>query len=314
MKKFFTFGEPMVMFIAEQEGALDKQRSFEKFMAGAEVNTAIGMARLGYEAYFASRVGNDSFGHFIISELTAQNIKTDHVIVDKNWPTGFQLKSRVHIGDPEVEYYRQFSAFRQQSEKNTETAALQNGAHLHVTGIPLALSESVRKYSFAMIKKARENNIAISFDPNLRPNLWSSIEEMRRVVNQAAVLADCVLPGIKEGMLLTGEKKPFEIARFYLKKGVKLVIIKLGSEGAYYCDKNSREGLVKGIKNVRVVDTVGAGDGFAVGAVSALMEGLDIESALRRGNAIGALVVQHSGDNEGLPDRKTLDSYIKQSY
>ena len=65
---------------------------------------------------------------------------------------------------------------------------------------------------------------------------------------------------------------------------------------------------VPGIAAERVVDTVGAGDGFAVGIVSGLLEGLALEAAVRRGNAIGARVVQFPGDSDGLPTRQELDS------
>lgn len=304
----------MVMFVAQQEGRLAVQENFKKFMAGAEVNVAIGMARLGYDTYFASRVGCDSFGEFIINALKKEKINTDYIVIDKDWPTGYQVKSRVHAGDPEVEYYRKFSAFRQQIKTQIDKAWLQNGNHMHVTGIPLALSENTRNYSFAMIKKARENGMTISFDPNLRPVLWNSPEEMCRVINQAAELADCVLPGIAEGEILTGEREPDKIAAFYLQKGVKQVVIKLGSKGAYYHDKNGHKGTVAGVKNVQVVDTVGAGDGFAAGLISALLEGSNIEQALKRGNAIGALAVQSLGDSDGLPDRQTLEKFMKMYY
>ena len=314
MKKFVTFGEPMVMFVAQQEGNLAEQKYFKKFMAGAEVNVAIGMSRLGYDTYFASRVGFDSFGQFIINTLQTENIKTGHIIVDKNWPTGFQVKSRVSIGDPDVEYYRQYSAFCQQSEQDIDDNWIKNGDHIHITGIPFALSENTRRYSLAIMKKARKNGTPISFDPNLRPVLWNSKEEMCHTVNQAAMFADYVLPSIDEGIVLTGETEMSKIADFYLKNGVKCVVIKLGSKGAYYREKDGNEGVIRGVKDIPVIDTVGAGDGFDVGVISALLEGSSIEEALQRGNTIGALVIQSFGDNEGLPFRQNLEHHIREYY
>ena len=304
----------MVMFVAQQVGSLVEQEYFKKFMAGAEVNVAIGMARLGYETYFASRVGCDSFGQFIIDTLQSEHIKTDHIVIDKNWPTGFQVKSRVDVGDPKVEYYRQYSAFRQQNEQNIDEHWIKSSNHMHVTGIPLALSKNTRKYSLTMLKKARENGVTISFDPNLRPSLWSSEEEMRHIVNQAALFADYVLPGINEGTILTGETKLNKIADFYLQRGVKCVVIKLGKDGAYYRGRNGDEGIIKGVENVQAIDTVGAGDGFDVGVISALLEGFSMEEALKRGNTIGALVVQSYGDSEGLPNRRDLELHIEKYY
>jgi 2-dehydro-3-deoxygluconokinase len=128
---------------------------------------------------------------------------------------------------------------------------------------------------------------------------------MRREINALAVHADWVLPGLEEGRFLTGEETPEGIARFYLQRGVKLVAVKLGPEGAYYEGLGS-SGYVQGFPVKEVVDTVGAGDGFAVGVVSALLEGRSVVDAVRRGAWIGARAVQVLGDTEGLPTRAQL--------
>ena len=313
MKRFLTFGEPMVMFTAQSEGDLAEQRVFHKFVAGAETNVATGMARLGYESYFASRVGDDSLGRFIKQALVKEGIHLNFVSTDTKWPTGFQLKSHTTHGDPEVEYFREFAAFRHIPQSGLDKM-LKGMDHLHATGIPLALCENTRQYGFAMMKKARAAGLTISFDPNLRPNLWPSREEMIRVTNEAAIQADWFLPGIHEGEILTGLKEPEDMADFYLQKGVRLVIIKLGSAGAFFKARDGRLGMMAGVPNVKVVDTVGAGDGFAVGAISALLEGCSELEALQRGNAIRALAVQFPGDSDGLPTRPALMDYLHTVY
>lgn len=313
MKRFLTFGEPMVMFTAQSEGDLADQMVFRKFVAGAETNVATGVARLGYESYFASRVGKDSLGRYIRKALAQEGIKMNFVSEDDTWPTGFQMKSHTTHGDPEVEYFREFAAFRHIPLQGI--ADMMVGMdHLHATGIPLALCENTRQYGLKMMTEARKVGMSISFDPNLRPNLWPSKEEMIRVTNEAAALSDWFLPGIHEGQLLTGLQDPEAIADFYLQRGVKLVIIKLGSQGAFFKDSKGHFEIVPGVPNVQVVDTVGAGDGFAVGAISALLEGLDEKAALQRGNAIGSLAVQFPGDSDGLPSRPALYAYLQKVY
>jgi 2-dehydro-3-deoxygluconokinase len=151
----------------------------------------------------------------------------------------------------------------------------------------------------------REAGKSVSFDPNLRPTLWPSEQIMVDRINRLAVKANWVLPGLNEGRRLTGFKEPAEIAGFYLDRGVELVVIKLGPAGAYFRTAD-REGTVAAVPVANVVDTVGAGDGFAVGVLSALLEGLPIERAVLRGNQIGALAVQAVGDMEGLPTRSEL--------
>jgi 2-dehydro-3-deoxygluconokinase len=120
-----------------------------------------------------------------------------------------------------------------------------------------------------------------------------------------------ILPGVAEGLTLTGSADPEEIADFYLKLGVKVVIVKVGDKGAFV--KTQGEAYtVPGFKVSKVVDTVGAGDGFAVGIISGLLEKLSLRDAVIRGNAIGSLQVMVPGDNEGLPHREELAKYLKE--
>jgi gluconokinase len=148
----------------------------------------------------------------------------------------------------------------------------------------------------------------ISFDPNLRPSLWPSQADMVDCLDRLARLADWVLPGVEEGRLLSGHGSADGIAEHYLALGAKAVVVKLGADGAYFATSDER-GHAPGVPVPRVVDTVGAGDGFAVGVVSALLEGLPLAQAAERGNRIGARVVQFPGDCDGLPTRAQLAAH-----
>jgi 2-dehydro-3-deoxygluconokinase len=139
--------------------------------------------------------------------------------------------------------------------------------------------------------------------------LWESKEVMIETINSLAAKCDMILPGIEEGLILTGSKEPEDIAAFYQNLGVKTVIIKLGSKGAYVQTEDESY-VVEGFKAEKVVDTVGAGDGFAVGVISGRLEGLPLKECVKRGNAIGAIQVQHISDNEGLPTREELEAFI----
>ena len=91
--------------------------------------------------------------------------------------------------------------------------------------------------------------------------------------------------------------------------GVQVVVIKTGSDGAWFKTSAGDSGQVAAIRTDNVVDTVGAGDGFAVGTISALLEGKPLSSAILRGNRIGSLAIQAIGDSEGLPTRATLGDF-----
>lgn len=302
-----TIGEAMAMFVATKTGELSAVDQFIKRVAGAELNVATGLARLGLKVGWVSRVGNDSFGKFVLDTLKKEGIETAGVTLDDRYPTGFQLKSKVTDGtDPIVEYFRKGSAASHLSVEDFNPLRFTAARHLHLSGVAAALSAS----SYALLDHAagamKAAGKTISFDPNLRPVLWKSEAEMVEKLNHLAFQADWVLPGVKEGQILTGEKTPEGIADFYLNRGVKAVILKTGADGAWFKTADGEQGAVAAVKVENVVDTVGAGDGFAVGAISALLEGKTLQQAITRGNIIGSLAIQVQGDSEGLPTREQL--------
>jgi 2-dehydro-3-deoxygluconokinase len=305
-----TFGEAMTMFIADQLGELHTVSNFTRNLAGAETNVAIGLSRLNLKVSFLSKVGQDPFGRYIIDSLQKENIDISAIKTEESRPTGFQLKSKVMSGDPAVHYFRKNSAASTMSIEDFQDIEVQEAKHLHMTGIPPALSEKARTFAHYMMDTMTQHGKSVSFDPNLRPNLWNSQQEMVTEINKLAFKADWVLPGIGEGEILTGYKTPEEIADFYLMKGVKLVVVKLGEDGAYVKTSEGMSAQVPGFKVREVVDTVGAGDGFAVGLICGLLSGDRLTEAITKGNAIGAMQVMSPGDSDGLPNAEQLKSFM----
>jgi 2-dehydro-3-deoxygluconokinase len=301
-----TVGEAMVLFAAEQPGHLEDVDSYRRSTAGAELNVAIGLARLGLRAGYISRLGDDSFGRCITAALDREGVDRTHVGIDVSHPTGFMLKSRSDDGsDPKTEYFRRGSAASRLGPSDHPRTYCASARHLHLTGIFAAVAPSTRELVFEMATDARQAGRTVSFDPNLRPSLWRSPAEMVECLKRLAATSDWILPGLAEGRLLTGRDSPQRIADFYLERGARCVVVKLGPSGAYFASAAER-GHAVGTAVAHVVDTVGAGDGFAVGVVSALLEGLPLSRAAARGNTIGARVVQFPGDCDGLPTRAEL--------
>lgn len=310
MSEIILMGEPMAMFKADYAGKLEEIDKFTRSLAGAEVNVAIGLKRLGFEVAYVTKLGADPFGKYIKNTLNAEGINTNYIAHDPEHPTGFQLKNKTDAGDPEVVYFRKGSAASHMGISEIDRIDMRNVRSVHITGIPPALSDSCRAATFKLIHSAREMGLPVTFDPNLRPVLWKSRDEMISVINELASMCDVILPGIKEGQTLTGFNDAQGIAEFYLKLGVNTVVIKNGAEGAYV--RTGTEAFaVPGFKVDRVVDTVGAGDGFAVGVISGLLDKLPLRDAVIRGNAIGAMQVMVPGDNEGLPNREQLRQFLE---
>ena len=302
-----TFGEAMMLLVADRPGPLEDAASFYKHTAGAETNVAIGLARLGLKVGWASRLGTDMMGRYLIRAMSAEGIDCSQVVLTAAQPTGFMIKGRVLDGsDPPVEYHRQGSAASHMTLSDIDETWLLSARHLHATGVFPALSATTLPAARRSMEMMRSAGRSVSFDPNLRPTLWATPEQMRQAINDLATRADWVLPGLEEGRLLTGENTAEGIAAFYRRRGAALVVVKLGADGAWFDSASAGTGHVPACPVDKVVDTVGAGDGFAVGAISALLEGRSVPEAVRRGAWIGARAVQVAGDSEGLPTRAQL--------
>lgn len=312
MSKILTLGEPLVVFASEnQDQDLVSSDTFKKYLAGAELNVAIGLTRLGHQVTYLTQVGADPFGAFIVSAIQENRIDT-HAIqtIETAW-TGFELKEKVSHGDPGVFYYRKHSAASQITPEIIDGIDLQAFDHVHLTGIFAGLSQTSLATSEYCLQKAKAAGVSVTFDPNLRPQLWSSEAEMKRVLNRLCTQAEIVMPGIHEGQILMGSDQPEAIADFYLDKGVKIVIVKDGSKGAFIKTATGQQTFVPSFKVQKVVDTVGAGDGFATGIIDGYLRALSPEAMLRQGNAIGALAVQNPGDSDGYPTSSELQSFLQ---
>ena len=313
MAEVLTIGEPMGLFVAQEAKPLKDVQTFTRLVCGAEVNFSIGLSRLGHTVSYVSRVGSDPIGQHIRDFLKENGIEDSYVQIDREHLTGMQFKEMAPEGtDPLVVNYRRHTAFSHFAPEDLRGIDWQGVKHVHVTGIPAALSDSCCASVEALMDAAHAHEATVSFDPNLRPALWPSHKVMVRTLNRLAAKTDLILPGLGEGKILTGLEKPEQIADFYLARGAKAVVIKLGgSKGAYGKEREGKEFIAPSFRVEHVVDTVGAGDGFAVGTVSALLEGRTLEEAALRGAAIGALAIMSAGDNEGLPNRTELQHFME---
>jgi 2-dehydro-3-deoxygluconokinase len=174
--------------------------------------------------------------------------------------------------------------------------------------LPALGTHTVETVQEAM-KIARKSGLTISFDPNLRRKLWSE-KRAREVLLSMIPLCDYFLPSLEEAEFLVGEHAELEYAKIFLELGVKVVALKLGERGSLgflnqICIKADPYNVST------FVDTVGAGDAFAAGFLSVMLDpSLSNESsafeeklysALQRANLLGALATQYKGDWEGLP-------------
>lgn len=303
-----TVGEALALFSAQVPGPLATVTQFARGPAGAELNVAVGLARLGLKTGYLSAVGADHLGQALRDFMAGAGLDLAQLATDPGHPTGLMFKTRQDDGtDPRTEYFRRGSAASHLAPSAARLQYAATARHVHLSGVAPAVSPGLRALVFALAAQARERGQRLSFDPNLRPALWASAQEMVDTLNALAAQAHLVLPGLAEGRVLTGREDAAGIAAFFIALGAQQVVVKLGPEGAYAA--TAEGGVhVPGVKVEHVVDTVGAGDAFAVGVISALLEGLPLPQAAARGNALGARAVQFAGDSDGLPTRAELQA------
>ncbi|WNF36281.1 sugar kinase [Bacillaceae bacterium IKA-2] len=303
-----TFGETMVLFTPDTTGLMRYANTYTRKFGGAESNYAIGLTRLGHEAGWISRVGNDELGKAMLSFIRGEGVDVSQVKFDATAPTGLYFKELRSPTEVRVEYYRKGSAASQMSKADLIPEYISKAKYLHISGITPALSDSCYEMVLEAIKIAKEHSVQIIFDPNLRRKLWSE-EKARKVLLEIAAQVDIILPGLDEGTFMFGETDPEKLGELFLQHGPSIVVLKVGAKGAHYFTKEESK-LVPGFEVKQVVDPIGAGDGFAAGFTSGLLNGFSIEKAVQRGNAVGAMVTMVSGDVEGLPEEDEVERFI----
>jgi 2-dehydro-3-deoxygluconokinase len=296
-----TFGEALVALVADEGRPLVAPGSFTPFVAGAEANVAIGLARLGRSVSFIGRVGADGLGQMVRNGLRGEGVDVQWLRDDPAAPTGALARDRRLLPPAEVVYLRRGSAASRLDAADIAAAGetIAGARWLHVTGITPALSPSCLAALWSALDFARAGSVKVSLDVNLRRRLWSD-EEAAPVLRDVAERCDLVIAGEDEAVLLCGSEAPAVLADRF---GVEAVV-KLGARGAAgYRDGESADDA--GI-SVTPVDVVGAGDAFTAGYLDALLAGAGLPEALRRANACGAIAVAAVGDATGLPNRDEL--------
>ena len=307
-----TLGECLAAFVATSPGPLAEARTFERHVAGAEANVAVGLARLGHRAAYIGRVGGDGFGTAIVRTLRGEGVATDHLVVDATGRTGVMFRERRGLGAIDVVYHRAASAGSHLDLADIQAAA-DDGAFagarwLHLTGITPALSVTAAEATARALELAREVGATVSLDINLRRRLWSE-EVAARVLRELAAGVDVVLGSVDELALIADARPsapPEDLVTAIVRLGPTTAVAKLGADGALGLEAGGLPVLSAGVPVSRIVDPIGAGDAFCAGFIAGRLDGADLATALRMANACGALAVAADGDQAGLPDRDEL--------
>ncbi|MET8350749.1 sugar kinase [Micromonospora sp. NPDC005206] len=301
MTDLLTLGETMAAFRAT--GPLRLGGTAGISVAGSESTVAIGLARLGHRAAWVGVTGADEPGELIRRTLRAEGVDLTWSRVDPTAPTGLILfESRV-ADINRVTYHRTGSAGSRLRPADVTPAfdpTRPPPRLLHVTGITCALGAEPYQAVVAAVRLARAAGSTVCLDVNHRHRLWS-IAEAAAALRPLLPSIDLVVASDDELAVLTDAADPVAALR---AAGVTEVVVKHGADGA---TSHSALGTVhRPARVVPVVDTVGAGDAFVAGLLSAWLDGADAPARLDRAVTTGAFAVATRGDWEGLPDRAEL--------
>jgi len=307
MNEVFTFGETMIAFVPDSREPLRYVSGFCRRIAGAESNTAIGLAKLGHSAAWFSHLGADEFGHGVLNAVRAEGVDCSLVRLDPEHPTGLMFKQRTG-GETSVFYYRSGSAASRMGPEDLPLDALRSAKILHLTGITPILSESCRRLTLAAVEEAAGAGVTVSFDPNLRRRLWGR-QDYTPLLRELLARSGLILLGAEEAEALLGTQEPEAIRDRLFRSGrCRAAALKNGEEGALVLTPN--EIIPIEPFPCVCVEPVGAGDGFNAGFLSGVLEEASWEECGRRGAIVGALATQTMGDTEGYPDQAQLNRLL----
>lgn len=174
-----TFGETMVLFAAAEQGPLRFANTYTRHTAGTESNFAIGLARLGHQVGWFSRVGDDEFGQYIVNTVRGEGVDTSRVIVDAEAPTGVLFKEKRELGARKIVYYRRGSAASRLAPGDLDRDYIASARYLHLTGITPALSATARSAALLALRCAQRAGTLVCLDVNYRARLWTADEASR---------------------------------------------------------------------------------------------------------------------------------------
>jgi 5-dehydro-2-deoxygluconokinase len=316
-------GRLAVDLYADQIGcALENASSFSKYLGGSSANIAFGCARLGLKSAMISRVGDEQMGRFLLNTLQKEGCSTEAIRVDPERLTGLVL---LGLRDKEtfpLLFYRENCADMALCEEDIQESFIQKCRSLLITGTHLS-QPGVLAASLKALRLARQHGTRTVLDIDYRPVLWGLTKrgegENRYVPN--AQVSQALQAHLPHFDLLIGTEEEFLIAggeahdligslKHIRTLSSAAFVVKRGPLGCALIEGDVPDAIaaaphVSG-KRVEVMNVLGAGDAFAAGLMTGLLEGLSLPEAAARGNACGALVVSRHGCAPAMPSRDEL--------
>lgn len=300
-----TIGETMIMLSPPPYESLSTAQSLSIHIGGAESNVAMYLSELGHCVEWAGAVGEDPFGEIILSDLRRAGVGVAAARISSSARTGVYFKNSGRNGTS-VHYYRDGSAAAALDPTVFAHPSLAGVRFLHLTGITAALSPSCRRLVEQGVAGRALPGALVSFDVNYRPRLWTR-EDAGPALRALADASDIVFVGLDEAHSLWGTDTPEKIRE--LLPSPSTLVVKNDDHGAH---SFTRTGSVfVPAPMVQVVEPVGAGDAFASGYLSGVIDGLSEVERLRFGHLVASRALGVTSDYTSLPPLEWFEHHVR---
>ena len=291
---------------------------FEACPGGAPCNVLAMLNKLGRKTAFIGKVGEDQFGRLLRDTIDELGIETKGLLLDREIHTTLAFVHTFPDGDREFSFYRKPGADMMLSEEEVDYELIRQSKVFHFGTLSMT-DEPARSATKRALEVAREAGCIITFDPNLRPPLWDSMETAKEMMEYGFQYCDMLKISDNEIQFVTGKEDYDEGIRILQEKyQIPLIFLTMGKEGsrAYYRDiRAEKKGFI-----VKAIETTGAGDTFCGCSIHGLLtNGLDhlteekLEDILTYANAGAALITMKKGAIRSMPEPEHIETLIREN-
>lgn len=310
MGKLISMGDCIIDFLPAAPGSM----TYTAKTGGAPVNVCAAVAKLGKKACFLGKLADDAFGRFLLNELQTFGIDTSLTVMDKKCKTGLAFVTLSGNGDREFFFYRDMPADANLSPDEVKEEMFSRGDVLHFCSV--SLPESPTRHA---IKRAagyaREKGALVSFDVNVRLNLWQDENALKSAIAEFLPLADIVKVTDDELELITGlfDEKEGIKRLFGQATNAKVVFVTRGANGSAVYDR-AMNGRSYAAYPAEVADTTGAGDCFIGSIIAHLLSGgteltaAGLAAATEFAVRACACVISKKGGAPSMPSREEVEA------
>ena len=290
---------------------------FEANPGGAPCNVLAMLNKLGKKTSFLGVVGKDQFGTALRASLDELGIDTSHLYEDEEVHTTLAFVHTFEDGDRDFAFYRNPGADMMLCEEQIEEEYIKSAQAIHYGTLSMT-HEGVRKATYKAIEIARKNGLLISFDPNLSPPLWKTLDEAKEQISYGLSKCDLLKISEEELEFMTGTKDVKEGAHILLEKyhNIKLMNVTMGKEGSIAFHEG-KEVFQAPFLQEKTIETTGAGDTFGACALNYVLEngieGLSeaqLQEMLCFANGASSLITTKKGALRVMPEKEEVEEFI----